>query len=219
METIAPSVRSQSVFVVEDQPLVWEFLRIVIETLDGLHWRGACANLSQSQASVFSSDPPDIVLVDIVLKDGFGWQILPKLPKHIGRPKFVFISGSCDERSLAYCCRADVWGFIDKTACTLTDWRHALLDLAAGRRYFSTAAQQGIDRIRSDSSHWTKCLTDRECEMLPLFGQGWDNIEIGENLRISPGTVHSHRRNILRKLDLHSSAQLMNWVSRKGLLN
>ena len=60
-------------------------------------------------------------------------------------------------------------------------------------------------------------LSNREVEILRLISQGLENVEIGELLYISPHTVHNHRNNILRKLNLTNTASLVRYYFEKGL--
>jgi two-component system response regulator NreC len=61
-------------------------------------------------------------------------------------------------------------------------------------------------------------LTDREHEVLTHLAEGSSNDEIASSLVISPKTVERHRENIMRKLNLHSRAELVRYAIRKGII-
>jgi two-component system response regulator NreC len=61
-------------------------------------------------------------------------------------------------------------------------------------------------------------LTDREQEVLTYLAEGANNSEIAASLVISPKTVARHRENIMRKLNLHSRAELVRYAIRKGII-
>ena len=61
-------------------------------------------------------------------------------------------------------------------------------------------------------------LTDREQEVLTYLAEGANNEEIAASLVISPKTVARHRENIMRKLNLHSRAELVRYAIRKGII-
>jgi len=61
-------------------------------------------------------------------------------------------------------------------------------------------------------------VTSRELEVLKLVTKGYNNGEIGERLFISPHTVDSHRRNLLRKLNLHNAVELTTYAFENNLL-
>ncbi len=62
-------------------------------------------------------------------------------------------------------------------------------------------------------------LTDRERQILSLVASGNSNKEIAERLGVSPKTVDNHRTNLMRKLDVHSVAELLNYALREGYLD
>ena len=61
-------------------------------------------------------------------------------------------------------------------------------------------------------------LTDREHEVLTYLAEGANNDKIASELIISPKTVERHRENIMRKLNLHSRAELVRYAIRKGII-
>ena len=61
-------------------------------------------------------------------------------------------------------------------------------------------------------------LNNREREILQLILEGHTNKTIAETLFISPKTVDNHRTHLMRKLNVHSSSELMRWAAKKGLL-
>ena len=71
--------------------------------------------------------------------------------------------------------------------------------------------QRSNEESRSD-------LTDREQEVLTFLAEGVTNEEIATSLVISPKTVARHRENIMRKLNLHSRAELVRYAIRKGII-
>ncbi len=71
---------------------------------------------------------------------------------------------------------------------------------------------------RSADEHTASVLTDREQEVLAHLAEGANNEEIAAALVISPKTVARHRENIMRKLNLHSRADLVRYAIRKGII-
>lgn len=70
--------------------------------------------------------------------------------------------------------------------------------------------------MQSDVGSFVKVLSDREVEMMPFFARGISNASIAEQLNISPLTVQSHRRSVMKKLNLHSVKDLMRYAIEKG---
>jgi two-component system, NarL family, response regulator NreC len=106
-----------------------------------------------------------------------------------------------------------------------TDLIRAVTDIAAGRSFFSPAvakimlddyvrhlADKGIgDRFES--------LSEREREIFQLIAEGHSNKQIADLLSISPTTVETHRARILQKLDLHSTAEIVLYAVRRGVIS
>ena len=70
--------------------------------------------------------------------------------------------------------------------------------------------------MRKDAADFSKMLTDRELEMLALFGAGLTNEEVAKRLGCVEGTAKVHRYNIMNKLEIHSTSQLMRYALEKG---
>ena len=86
----------------------------------------------------------------------------------------------------------------------------------AGRRYLSSAVQRLRANLRADPAAFDKILSDREQAVLRLVGEGLDNDAVAARLKISPSTAKNHRLNIMAKLDLHSTPQLIRYAIEKG---
>jgi two-component system NarL family response regulator len=108
-------------------------------------------------------------------------------------------------------------GYVLKSA-TVDELRQAIRAVAQGEMYLSSelrrpAAAQGARRARQAVS----ALGRRERQVLTLLAEGKHSAQIAHELGISVGTVDVHRRNIMRKLDLHTIAELTKFAVRKGL--
>ena len=62
-------------------------------------------------------------------------------------------------------------------------------------------------------------ISEREVEIVHLLSMGYSSKEIGEMLFISEHTVNTHRRNMVRKLDLRNSYQLIVWAFKERILS
>jgi two-component system response regulator NreC len=100
----------------------------------------------------------------------------------------------------------------------------ALDAVASGRTYFSTKVRALLAtgpalRMREEGlPDSLDLLTGREREVLQLVGEGKANKEIAALLHVSVTTVETHRANILQKLDLHSTADLILYAVRNGIV-
>ena len=120
--------------------------------------------------------------------------------------------------------KAGARGYLLKDSAD-TDLIRGVSAVAAGKSFFSPAvakvmlddyvrhlAEKGIaDRFDS--------LTEREREIFQLAAEGHSNKEIAELLSVSPATVETHRAHILQKLDVHSTAELVLYAVRRGVIS
>ncbi len=85
-----------------------------------------------------------------------------------------------------------------------------------GGCYFGHTVQQLRRQMGHNSENFSRILTDKEQEVLELLGQGLTNEEAAPMLALSPETVQTHRRNIMRKLGLHNAMQLQSYALKRG---
>ena len=97
-----------------------------------------------------------------------------------------------------------------------TELALALQELLSGRTYFQPAVLAAIARTRRQPDHFSKILSSRELELVPLFGFGWTHDRVARHAGLSPATVRTHHQNILAKLNLHGREELMRWAIKKG---
>jgi two-component system response regulator NreC len=98
----------------------------------------------------------------------------------------------------------------------------AIRHVMQGGRYLSpplseTSLEAYLERVRSGGAQ--EALTPREREVLQLAAEGHNNAEIAERLFISPRTAETHRANLMRKLGLHSQAELIHFAFQSGLVS
>jgi two-component system NarL family response regulator len=94
--------------------------------------------------------------------------------------------------------------------------------VAEGKRYLSpdvagVVVDARFDKLAESDAPPSSTLGPREREVLQLLAEGHSSPEIGRRLHIAVSTVETHRRNIMRKLDVHSVAELTKYAIREGL--
>lgn len=159
---------------------------------------------------------PSLVFLDLALPDGDGIDFVPDLFQAAPGVKVIALTSHTDEFTLHRALRAQVHGFVDKNEQPLKVLAEAIATVMEGRRYFSSAAQRLRVAMRSNPVDFSKLLSDREQELLAFFGAGLSNEEVSQRLHLSVGTVKNHRLNIMNKLDVHGTPQLMRYALKKG---
>jgi DNA-binding NarL/FixJ family response regulator len=123
--------------------------------------------------------------------------------------------------------QAGISGYLQKS-CTLQEIQEAISTLSKGENYLddhfanelSRQYRAFFNKISAARLHLeSNILSDREKEVLTLIAEEYSNSEIAEKLFISPSTVETHRKNLIRKLGVRNSLGLVKHAFRNGLIN
>lgn len=159
---------------------------------------------------------PDVVVLDISLGDMSGVDIAGQITANHPHIKIVALSMHSDKRFVMEMLKAGASGYVTKTAAS-TELLNAIRTVMAGRRYVGAeVADALVDGVQTGASNQAQ-LGRREREVLRLIAEGLRTQDIADRMFISAGTVEVHRRNIMRKLDLHTVAELTKYAIREGI--
>jgi DNA-binding NarL/FixJ family response regulator len=213
------SPKRVKILIVDDHPLIREGLIAQISAQSDLEVCGE-AEGAEDAITEFGRRNPDLVLVDISLKNGHGLELIKQIKLHSPETKILVISAYDEsfyaERSL----RAGALGYISKQECR-ENVILAIRTVLDGRRYLSAQMTDQLigmavgGREQSLTSSVEK-LTDRELEVYQLIGQAQTTSSIAKQLHLSPHTIDSHREKIKAKLGLKNGAELtrhaLQWI-------
>ena len=144
-------------------------------------------------------------------------QIISSLPG----TKVIALSMYSDKRFVVGMLQAGAAGFLLKD-CASQDLARAINAVASGQNYLSpeiagVMIEDYVHRFSSSDGGTAQVLTAREREVLQLIAEGWSTKEIASRLYVSIKTVETHRRQIMKKLDIHTVADLTKYAIREGL--
>ena len=166
---------------------------------------------------------PDVVILDIGMPLLNGLEAASQITQHHGRVGVIFLSMHADESYLVRALDSGARGYLLKDTAD-EDIERAIRAVAAGRPFFSPAIAQAMleDYIRLMRTRGVKdsyeLLTEREREILHLVAEGKSNKEAAALLGLSPYTVETHRNNLMQKLGVHNTAEIVLYAVRKGLI-
>ena len=187
-------------------------ISVVAEAADGLEAIRLC-----------EEHRPDLLIVDIGMPKLSGIEVATRAQKLDRPPAVIILSMHADESYIIRALAAGARAYLLKDA-TDEDLVPAIRAVASGKPFFSPAVTAVLveDYMRTlqkrgltDSYH---LLTDREKEVLHLLAEGRSNKEVATLLDLGLSTVETHRANLMQKLNLHNTAEIVLYAVRKGII-
>ena len=168
---------------------------------------------------------PDLVFLDLNLDGTDGFDLIGPLKTISPTLRIIVLTIYHDTRLVRDAFKAGVDGYILKN-CKNAEIFKGIVEVLAGRTYMGEGvnvperpdASKPTDKMYQDSFMKKYNLTAREIEILRLISNALTNKQISEELYISDQTVGVHRKNIMRKLGVNSSAGLVKLVHQHNLL-
>jgi DNA-binding NarL/FixJ family response regulator len=207
------------VLIVDDHPAVREGIVSRISRQTDLIVCGEAADVAEALRLVETSQP-DVVVIDISLKDGNGIDLIKRIKSRDGSIRMLVCSMHPDSLYAERALRAGALGYINKENTTgrILD---AIRSVQKGEIYLSenatrrllhkTVGHAGNSRLSLET------LSDRELEIFKLLGEGVRTIEIAGQLHLSVHTIDTYRRRIRLKLNLRNGSELIHAATEWAL--
>ena len=190
-----------------------EGLSVVAEASDGLE----AVRLTEEYE-------PDLLILDIGMPRLSGIEVAARAQKLSRPPGVIILSMHADESYIIRSLAAGARAYLLKDA-TDQDLIPAVRAVSAGKPFFSPAVTSVLvdDYVRTLQKRGLTdtylLLTDREKEVLHLLAEGRSNKEVAVLLDLGLSTVETHRANLMQKLNLHNTAEILLYAVRKGLIS
>jgi DNA-binding NarL/FixJ family response regulator len=220
MMDAGPCAKCIRVLVVDDHAILREGIRSLLERCGDIAVVGEAANGGQALAQV-DALRPDIVLMDLAMPEMDGLEATQLLRQRHPEVKVLILTQHDNQEYIAPALQAGAVGYVLKRA----GGREVIAAIRPG--YEKGAFQQPAlarevkrDNAAAGSGNVAPAarLTEREREVLRLVAAGKSNKEIAQQLVISPKTASVHRTNIMEKLGVRNSAELVRYVMEHRLL-
>jgi len=208
------------ILIVDDHRMMVEGLQSILDADPELEVVGTAEDgreaIRQTEALA-----PDVIIMDVGMRELNGAEATRRILADHPAARVVALSTHSDGRSVLSMLRAGASAYVLK-ANAYEDLRRAVRAVTAGRKYLSeeitdTVVKAGLLEADGDEQSAFRVLGPREREVLQLIAEGRSSPAIAKELGVSTSTVETHRRNIMRKLDLHSVADLTRYAIREGL--
>ena len=165
-------------------------------------------------------DTVDVVVLDIRMPDTNGVNLLDRIRREWPALPLLVLSARAEDLFAVRALRAGAVGYLAKEAIA-AELLQAIQSVRAGRRWASRRLAEHLtellERDPAPPAHDT--LSNREFEVLCATGAGRTAQAIAWKLQLSPKTVATYRTRILEKLDLHTTADLIRYALKQGLID
>jgi DNA-binding NarL/FixJ family response regulator len=209
---------SVRVLIVDDHAVVRAGIKLLLEAEDDLEPVGEAGT---GRDAIFQARAlkPDVILLDVVMPDQSGLDVLPTLLHEQPDTKVLVLSMQDDPQYVREAFAAGASGYVLKEAAD-TEVVAAIREVAKGGRYVhpELGARLVVAETQAKRRAEEDPLSDREREVLRLLALGHTNQEIAKQLYISVRTAETHRAHIMQKLRLSSRAELVRHALAEGLL-
>jgi DNA-binding NarL/FixJ family response regulator len=194
------------ILLVDDHPMVREGLAVRLASVPRFEVVGEAGGRAEALEQL-ARTAPDVVLMDVGLKDGNGIALGAEMLEARPAVKLLMFSMYDNPEYVQRALTAGARGYVLKDA-PATEVVSAIDAVAAGGTFLSAAVSGRLFRGQSPKP----ALTPRESEILSLLGQGASSKQIARELDLSVRTVEAHRQSIKRKLELDGQAELIRYA-------
>ena len=200
------------IVVVDDHPVVRQGLALLIEQESDMELCGEAESTADA-LKVLEDSRPDVVVVDISLRDSSGIELVKDI--RVRWPDLLVLILSMHDESFyaERVLRAGARGYVTKDEATekvITAIRRIMAgEIYLSERMSSKMLCKLVETRQGASGLSVECLSDRELQVFELIGQGLGTRNIAETLHLSTKTIESHRERIKKKLKLNNASELL----------
>lgn len=163
----------------------------------------------------------ELIIIDPCAQDHFSVETTIRLKEKYPKQKTLIISDINTPKEVLRILEKGVQGYLTRQ-CDEAEITHAIFAIAKGEKFYCNKVIDIILNKQFSDGEEENCeptvLSERENEITALIASGFTNKEIGEKLHLSHHTIHTHRRNILKKLGVKSTSELTVYAMNVGLI-
>lgn len=203
--------------VADDHRLFREGLSALLEKKEDFEVVGKYENGEALIDAINSGLKLDIILLDLTMPGMSGFEVLKRVKKMRNGPDIIAISMHEDGNYISKCVRFGARGYLLKNTAE-KELVQAIYKVQAGHKYFNDQISALLIDHMSLEGNNPQRLSKKEQEILELIANGLTSKEIANQLFVSVRTIETHRTNILKKLEVKNTAELINKATRLHLI-
>jgi two-component system nitrate/nitrite response regulator NarL len=226
MPNLEVTSRKIGIMIVDDHAVVRAALRLLVDNQPGMMVVGDASNKAEA-LEVASREQPDIVLLDLCLRDESGLDLIADLLKTAEETRIIILTGVQDGAEHRRAIHLGAMGVVSKET-PHTVLLKAIERVHAGELWLGRQTTAKIvselrrpvepRKTTAEAEKITR-LTDREREIVSLVGEGMKNKQIGDRLCISETTVRHHLTSILSKVEVSDRLELLIFAYKNNLVS
>ncbi len=217
--------KKKTVLIVDDHPLFREGVKSLLARHSGFEVIGEAGSGSEGLRAA-KSLRPDLVMMDISLPDQSGIEITRKIRGLLPETRVIVLSVHTKIDYITEAFRHGATGYVVKESAT-EKLLECIEAVSSGEYFIDSSLSHKVVKSLLESDEREKKITDtayntltpREQQVMRLIAEGHSTKQIAKELYISPKTVENHRSNIMGKLELHSTMELVRYAARLGLID
>ena len=209
------------ILIVEDHEVVIKGIKTLLEPYDELEIVGYALDSEEAMQKV-EEHRPDIIIMDINLPEVSGIEITEKITSEYPLSKVIYYTSHVDEQLITQGFEAGAFGYVPKNfkPQELIEAIHMVHD---GQKFMKGIVSEKFisSYLKSEKEKKMKQdipLSEREVEVLKHMSQGLSNKQIADELFISIRTVETHKHNLMKKLDIYSTAELVIYAIQNNII-
>lgn len=207
------------ILLVDDQGIILDGLEALIAQNPRFQ---VCGRANDGQAALEQAKAlrPDVVLMDVSMPGMDGIEATRRVKKEVKGTEVLVLTMYNNEEFIRELMDVGAAGYLLKNTSRQELWE-AIEAVSCGRRYLAKQAQETLDAryaVLKENGEMGGCnhLTRREKEIVRLIVAEKTTLEIANALFLSPATIETHRKNILHKLGMHSTAGIVRYAMERG---
>jgi DNA-binding NarL/FixJ family response regulator len=213
---------NQTFLLIEDQVMLASLIERQVHAIKGVD-NVIVAKTGEEALKLFKSNYIDFVLLDLMLPDMDGMNLIPKFKEINGRSEIIVISAETDVAIIKKVAKLGIGAFVSKMR-NENELINAILSVRQGKRFFSDnildlLLNEDKAPVRHEAPYIQKVLTKREIEVLGYIADEMTSKQIADLLLVSRHTVETHKRRMMQKLKVTNTAGLIKVAYEKNILN
>ena len=210
-----PEKNPPRVVLVEDHTMVRQLLAHLVRQELGLNLVADCTNVADGCAALLR-EKPDLAIVDWMLPDGRGFDLVRSAGPKLARTRWLFISSNEQGHLVREAVSLGVHGFVMKRS-DLGTLRTAITRVLAGEKYYcADSSRLLVEKMVDEGRTVAVNLTPRERDVLRGYARGENPKLLAGRLGLSSKTVQNHLVMLKDKLGLHEPAELVHYAIKHG---